>query len=112
MTERTDFYATLGISRQATQAEIDHAYRTLLLRHHPDTRPAADESQSAVSDTTLQQVLAAYTVLRDPARRAVYDQEDLPRTHKAPRPRGQAHHRDAYGRPPIVAGPVHWHRAQ
>ena len=113
MTDRTDLYTILGISRQATQAEIDHAYRTLLLRHHPDTRPPADESQSAVSDTTLQRVLAAYTVLRDPARRADYDREvDVrPRTEPAPRASVPAHHHGTYSRPPIVAGPVRWHRA-
>jgi curved DNA-binding protein CbpA len=113
MPDWTDLYAILGISRQATQAEIDHAYRTLLRRHHPDTRPPADESESAVSDSTLQRVLAAYTVLRDPVRRAEYDREIevRPRTHPAPRPAVPVHHYRAYGRPPIVAGPVRWHRA-
>ena len=65
-TERADLYAILGVSSHATQAEIGHAYRALLRRHHPDTRAPADESQSALSDTALQQVLDAYTMLATP----------------------------------------------
>lgn len=70
MTKRPDLYAILGVPPNATQAAISHAYRALLRRHHPDTRVRVDDSQSAVSDTTLQQVLAAYTVLHDAVRRA------------------------------------------
>ena len=87
--KRPDLYAILGVPPSATQAEISHAYRALLRRHHPDTRAPDDESQSAVSDTTLQQVLAAYTVLRDPARRADYDREARPPVHPAHRRRPQ-----------------------
>jgi curved DNA-binding protein CbpA len=111
-TKRPDLYAILGVLPSATQAEISHAYRALLRRHHPDTRGPADESQSAASDTTLQQVLVAYTVLRDPARRADYDREARPRTHPTHRRPPQAYNsHGAYGQPPIVAGPVRWHRA-
>jgi curved DNA-binding protein CbpA len=73
-TEPTDLYAILGLNRHATQAQISHAYRTLLRRYHPDTRTPGDPSQDAVSDAALQQVLTAYAVLRDPGRRADYDQ--------------------------------------
>ena len=69
-----DLYAILGLDRYATQAEIAHAYRTLLRRHHPDTRTDGDPSQDAVSDAALQQILTAYAVLRDPDRRTDYDQ--------------------------------------
>ncbi|HZC54073.1 MAG TPA: J domain-containing protein [Mycobacterium sp.] len=72
-TEQPDLYAMLAVAPSATQAEISHAYRALLRQHHPDTRAPDDESRSAMSDTTLQQVLAAYTVLHDPAGRADYD---------------------------------------
>jgi len=111
-TKRPDLYAILGVRPSATPAEISHAYRALLRRHHPDTRTTDDETQDATSDTTLQQVLAAYTVLRDPARRADYDRETRPRAHQAPR--HQQHARNDYGVPvqlPIIAGPVRWHRS-
>src|ERR1700744_887865 len=65
-----DPYRVLGVPPTATQAEITHAYRTHLRAHHPDTRPA----QSAhTADDYLRQVLAAYALLRAPARRAAYD---------------------------------------
>ena len=73
--KRPDFYAILEVSPQATQAEIGHAYRSLLRRHHPDTRAPVDESHSDSSDAALQLILAAYKVLRDPARRAHHDRE-------------------------------------
>jgi DnaJ-class molecular chaperone len=111
-TKRPDLYAILGVPPSATQAEISHAYRTLLRHHHPDTRAPDDESQSADSDATLQQVLAAYTVLHDPARRADYDRETRPPVHPArPRPQQPPNRHREYGQPPIIAGPVQWHRA-
>ena len=68
--ENPDPYLMLGVSPTATQAEITHAYRTRLRAHHPDTRhPPA----SKTADDDLRQVLAAYALLRDPARRAEYD---------------------------------------
>jgi curved DNA-binding protein CbpA len=109
-TERPDLYAILGVAPSATQAEISHAYRTLLRRHHPDTRDPADQTQSALSDAALQQVLAAHTVLGDPTRRADYDRQAKPDR----RPTRPLRHRlikyGADGQPPIVAGPVRWHR--
>jgi curved DNA-binding protein CbpA len=112
--QRPDLYAILGVAPLATQAEISHAYRVLLRRHHPDTRAPADDSQGAVSDATLQQVLAAYAVLHDPAMRAEYDRQAGPRIRPSPRPAPQAadHFGAAYGQPPIVAGPVRWYPAR
>jgi DnaJ-class molecular chaperone len=110
-TERPDLYAVLGVPSTATQAEISHAYRAQLRHHHPDTRAAADETQGAVSDARLQDVLAAYWVLRDAARRADYDREARPRTSPARRrPQQAPDHDRPYSEPPIIAGPVRWHR--
>ena len=112
MTKRPDLYAILGVPPSATQAEISHAYRTQLRRHHPDTRAPDGKSQAAVSDTALQQVLAAYTVLHDPARRAGYDRQfTSPGQHARRGPRQQPNRYGEYEQPPIVAGPVRWHRA-
>ena len=68
--ENPDPYLVLGVSPTATQAEITHAYRARLRAHHPDTRHT---SPSQTADDDLRLVLAAYSVLRDPARRADYD---------------------------------------
>jgi curved DNA-binding protein CbpA len=112
MTKRPDLYAILGVPPSATQAEISHAYRALLRRHHPDTRTPDDESPKVVSDTALQQVLAAYTVLHDPVRRADYDRQFTSPGHQGRRGLQQPRdHYGEYGRPPIIAGPVRWHRA-
>jgi curved DNA-binding protein CbpA len=109
-TKRPDLYAILGVPPNATQAQISHAYRALLRRHHPDTRAPDDGSQNAVSVTTLQQVIAAYTVLHDPARRADYDRDTRPQLHPARRPPQQPPNPyGAHGQPPIIAGPVRWH---
>ncbi len=111
-TKRPDLYAILGVPPNASPAQISRAYRALLRRHHPDTRTPDDESQNAAAATTLQQVLAAYAVLHDPARRADYDREARPRRHPARRPPQQPpNHQGAYGQPPIIAGPVRWHQA-
>jgi molecular chaperone DnaJ len=63
----------LGLTPDASQDEINSAYRRLVRQHHPDTRPASDSS------ATLAAVLAAHDLLRDPARRGDYD-----RRHRAP----------------------------
>jgi len=76
-------YLVLGVSPTATQAEITHAYRTRLRAHHPDTRHTPP---SQTADDDLRQVLAAYDLLRDPARRAGYDRATTlaaaPQTHR------------------------------
>src|SRR6185312_9037577 len=73
--EDPDPYSVLGVLPTATQAEITHAYRTRLRAHHPDTR---HKPLSQTADDNLRQVLAAYALLRDPARRADYDRATTP----------------------------------
>jgi len=59
-----DHYAVLGLSRQATAAEIKAAYRALVKRHHPD---AGGDQQRILA------LNAAWEVLRDGERRRRYD---------------------------------------
>jgi curved DNA-binding protein CbpA len=70
-----DLYVVLGVEPTATAEQITHAYRALLRRHHPDTRPTADEHGKTPAEDAarLQQILHAYAVLHDPHRRARYD---------------------------------------
>jgi len=109
-TEQPDLYAILGVARSATAAEISQAYRSLLRRHHPDTRALNNGSEGALSDTTLQRILAAYRVLHDAARRAEYDRETGPRPQAHRRALEPTNRSDDYERPPTIAGPVRWHR--
>lgn len=66
--EFKDYYATLGVEPGAGEAEIKSAYRRLARKYHPDVskEPGAEEKFKAVNE--------AYEVLRDPHKRAAYDQ--------------------------------------
>ena len=107
MTKQIDLYAILGLTRYATQAQISHAYRSLLRRYHPDTRTPGNQLHDAASDADLQQLLTAYAVLRDPDRRAEYDQRYAIRptsTQAGPIYASWTGRLDE----PLRAGPVHW----
>lgn len=66
----SNHYATLGLERSCTGAEIRDAYRLLAKRFHPDVNQNSDAAR-----LRTQQLNAAYEVLSDPARRAAYDAE-------------------------------------
>jgi curved DNA-binding protein CbpA len=106
--EHVDFYAELGVSPDASPAEIAHAYRSLLREHHPDTQTGVPASPPE----RLRRILAAYAVLRDPTRRATYDAEraasSWARTRTAPAPSARWPAGSGTGSA-IWAGPVRWH---
>ena len=66
----TDHYATLGLDRRCTTAQIRSAYRLLSKRHHPDMNHGSEESLQRSQDLN-----AAHEILSDPARRRAYDRE-------------------------------------
>jgi DnaJ-class molecular chaperone len=67
---QADHYATLGLERDCTAADIRAAYRYLARQHHPDLHGGSAE---AVERT--QAINAAHGVLGDPERRLAYDGE-------------------------------------
>jgi curved DNA-binding protein len=72
-------YATLGLDRRCTPAQIRAAYRLLARQHHPDVNP---HSPAAVART--QELNAAHEILSDPDLRAAYDRElDAPKKSSA-----------------------------
>jgi len=73
-----DHYATLGVPPNATDDEIDDAYRHLSRRYHPDINPG-DPHAAAV----YERLESAYRVLSDPTRRARYDAEGMPKELEA-----------------------------
>jgi molecular chaperone DnaJ len=69
MPPASDLYATLGVSKTATDKEIRSAYRKLARKHHPDVNPGNKEAEDKFKD-----VSAAYEVLSDAEKRKRYDE--------------------------------------
>jgi curved DNA-binding protein len=64
---KTDYYAVLGVARDASQEEIQKAYRSLARRFHPDL------NKDRGAEEQFKRLNEAHEVLRDPERRALYD---------------------------------------
>ena len=62
-----DYYGLLGVSRNASDAEIKRAYRKLARELHPDVNP--DEAAQA----KFKEISVAYEVLSDPEKRRIVD---------------------------------------
>ncbi|MCR5742863.1 MAG: molecular chaperone DnaJ [Lachnospiraceae bacterium] len=66
---KRDYYEVLGVSRDADDAALKKAYRTLAKKYHPDSNPG-DE----VAAEKFKEASEAYSVLSDPQKRSQYDQ--------------------------------------
>lgn len=65
--EYQDYYAALGVKRDASADEIKRAYRKLARKYHPDVSKEKD------AEARMQAINEAWTVLSDPEKRAAYD---------------------------------------
>jgi len=63
-----DYYKTLGVSRDASAADIQKAYRKLARKYHPDMNP-----DDKTAKTKFQEVQRAFDVLNDASKRELYD---------------------------------------
>jgi Ca-activated chloride channel family protein len=90
--DQQDYYAVLGIARDASQEEIKHAYFRAAQKLHPDKNTAAGETELFIG------VQRAYEVLSNPKRRALYD-ATLPPQEKIESP---YQYRIMYSRPNLI----------
>ena len=109
-----DYYAVLGVPKNASAAEVKKAYRKLAQQHHPDTKQGDPDAE-----TRFKEISAAYDVLGDAEKRKAYDQvRDMSASgiraglRAAGFRRGLAGHRRSRmaGRRPVRAGERRRHR--
>jgi molecular chaperone DnaJ len=69
MSQKRDYYEILGISKNASEAEIKKAYRKLALQYHPDKNP-----DDAKAEEKFKEAAEAYEILSDANKKSRYDQ--------------------------------------
>ncbi len=67
---KRDYYEVLGVSRDASEADLKKAYRRLAMKHHPDRSSGKSEDSEAM----FKEAKEAHEVLSDAKKRAAYDQ--------------------------------------
>lgn len=69
MADEKDYYKILGVEKTATADEIKRAYKKVAIKYHPDRNPG-----DKAAEEKFKEAAEAYDVLRDPDKRARYDQ--------------------------------------
>ena len=66
---KQDYYETLGVQKGASEADLKKAYRKKAMQHHPDKNQGNNTSEAE-----FKKINEAYDVLKDPQKKAAYDQ--------------------------------------
>ncbi len=69
----TDYYKSLGVSKNASKSEIKKAYRKLALKYHPD-RASKSGIDPKKAEEKFKEISEAYSILSDEKKRQQYDQ--------------------------------------
>ncbi len=69
MADKRDYYEVLGVSKDASEADIKRAYRKVAKKYHPDINPGDKNAEEKFKEAA-----EAYEVLSDSEKRARYDQ--------------------------------------
>lgn len=70
MAIKKDYYEVLGVSKNASQKEIEEAYRRLAIQYHPDRHPPEKKEEMREK---FKEISEAYAILSDPNKRRQYD---------------------------------------
>ena len=66
---KRDYYEVLGVSKSASEKELKSAYRKMAMQYHPDRNP-----DNAEAEAKFKEIGEAYDILKDPQKKAAYDQ--------------------------------------
>ena len=70
---KRDYYAILGVDKNASEQEIKKAYKKMAMKYHPDRNSESEETKK-MAEKKFIDVNDAYTVLSDPKKKSMYDQ--------------------------------------
>lgn len=91
MAPDNDYYAVLGVNKDAPYEDIRKAFRERVRACHPDRVANLDADLRRLAEEKMVQLNEAYAVLRNPARRAAYDDRHNRRSAAAAQPRPAPH---------------------
>ena len=86
--DERDFYAILGLKKNATDDQIKKAYKTLAVKYHPDKQVGKSEADVKKAEEMFKKISEAYHILSDADQRRKYDQYGADGLKNGPMPQG------------------------